>query len=255
MWGLLGLLGTMGSGIANWFGNKDANNQNQQQFESNQAWNTMELETSRQYNTAMANTAHQREVADLKAAGINPMMTAMGGSGAPAPTSPVTNAGTGNAIQPNNAIGNAVGAAVSSALGAARTVADIKNTDKDTLLKEASALATAAQAQASTASARQLEEQTRQLARGRDAAAAEADARKNKAALDQTYQSTERVLGVIKQGTGIANDASSAISNFLPSGILKKLFQNRSIDPTKTPPRWNPDMDLERAGSMGVPVP
>lgn len=48
------------------------------------AFNSAEAQKNRDWQTEMSNTAHQREVADLQAAGLNPVLSA-GGAGASTP--------------------------------------------------------------------------------------------------------------------------------------------------------------------------
>ena len=59
-------------------------------------FNAQEAAKSRSWQEYMSNTAHQREIKDLKAAGLNPVLSAMGGNGA-AVTSGATASGVTSA--------------------------------------------------------------------------------------------------------------------------------------------------------------
>lgn len=88
-----------------------------------QEYNAAEAQKQRDWQTMMSNTAHQREIADLKAAGLNPVLSAMGGQGASTPGGATASSSIGSA-QGSNMINAA--ANLTSALGRNNNDSSIK---------------------------------------------------------------------------------------------------------------------------------
>lgn len=97
----------VGSVVAGLFSRKGAKDQNEAQIAS--------AREQMAFQERMSNTAHQREVADLRAAGLNPILSATGGSGASSPSGAQAN------------IENELAPAISSAMAARELSQNLRN--------------------------------------------------------------------------------------------------------------------------------
>ena len=103
------------------------------EFEQQMVW----AREQQAYQTLMANTAHQREIADLKSAGLNPILSASGGQGSSTPNAVAGGSSHGGAqatMQKPNSVNTAIQGAMAT-LDTKQREANIRNTEADTLNK------------------------------------------------------------------------------------------------------------------------
>ena len=107
------------------------------------AWAHNQGEINRNFAKNMSNTEIRRRVADLKAAGINPVLSAkLGGASSPSASAP-TPPSTPKATTPN--VENTLGNAVSTALATRRSIAEVELMEAQVKKEESQAGLTTAQ--------------------------------------------------------------------------------------------------------------
>lgn len=129
---------------ARWFNADQAN--------LNRDWATQQAGIIRDWEANMANTAYQRSMADMRAAGLNPILAAHNGGAAtpnaPMPSGSMAGSGAPSSPMPSPTtipMQNSLAAAVSGATDAARAIGQVQNLNAQTDKTEADTAVSRAQ--------------------------------------------------------------------------------------------------------------
>lgn len=161
-----------------------------QKFEAEQA------STAMQFSERMASTQHQREIKDLYAAGLNPILSGTGGMGAAAPSGVAGHSSAGSAAK-GNAPKQTVFPTAQAVIAGAATGAQIEKTMAETKLMEAQADEVRARTPTHEENIRQTRAATDKIMA--DTRVSEALEGKTKAEVDKIREELNLVLAQIRE--------------------------------------------------------
>jgi len=241
--GVGGTIGNVAGSVIGFLGNRETNATNIELADRTGEWNLKAVREAAGFNQAsadkqmafqerMSNSAYQRAMADMKAAGLNPMLAFMkGGADSPGGSSAsMTPASRPTATVSNSLahLGEGVKTGVNSALAAVqqatdieKTQAEIRSVDTDTAYKAIAAgkLATTdtklGEAQASSAKGSARASNIRAAADevSLPAVAAEANLRKKRAEIDKQMAWVDAVIQRVHSGGAALNSALDTFKN------------------------------------------